>query len=227
MAQEVMIKSTKYGIHLILDPELPFGDLLRAVAVKFAEAAKFFGKSKLAVSFEGRDLSQGESFRLIETITAHTEVTVLCIVDEDQQHADLFKQQIDEYYASIEGKDGEFYRGNLRNGQTLSSETNLILAGDVQPGASVSAKGNILIMGALCGSAHAGCDGTETAFVTALSMEPEKLRIANVTAYTPQKKAKSKKPWQKDKAPVAVQVQIARINGRDIEIMTMPKLADA
>ena len=56
MAQTVMIKSNKYGINLILDPNIAFVDLLKAVIEKFKESEKFFKNSKLGISFEGRRL---------------------------------------------------------------------------------------------------------------------------------------------------------------------------
>ena len=45
MAQTVMIKSNKYGINLILDPDIAFADLLKAVIEKFKESEKFFKNS--------------------------------------------------------------------------------------------------------------------------------------------------------------------------------------
>ena len=42
MIQPVIIKSNKYGINLILDPDLSFDELLDAVKVKFLDSEKFF-----------------------------------------------------------------------------------------------------------------------------------------------------------------------------------------
>ena len=62
MSQAVVIKSNKYGIQLFLDPEMPFADLLQAIIEKFEDSARFFRDAKLAVGFEGRELTQEEIF---------------------------------------------------------------------------------------------------------------------------------------------------------------------
>ena len=42
MSQSVMIKSNKYGINLVLDPNIPFVELLKDVIEKFKASEKFF-----------------------------------------------------------------------------------------------------------------------------------------------------------------------------------------
>ena len=69
MSQAVVIKSNKYGINLILDKDMPFQELLTAIKEKFQESEKFFKNAKMAISFEGRTLTQEEEYQIIETIT--------------------------------------------------------------------------------------------------------------------------------------------------------------
>ena len=59
-----------------------------------------------------------------------------------------------------------------------------MIIGDVERGARVSARGNIVVLGTLAGSAHAGAAGSEDAVITALEMSPMHLRIAELTAKT-------------------------------------------
>ena len=75
------------------------------------------------------------------------------------------------------GKPGQFYRGTLRSGQILESERSIVIVGNVNPGGKVIARGNIVVLGALKGSAFAGCDGKRDAFIAALNMVPTQLRI--------------------------------------------------
>ena len=46
MSQSVTIKSNKYGINLVLDADMPFADLIKAVVEKFKASANFFKKRK-------------------------------------------------------------------------------------------------------------------------------------------------------------------------------------
>ena len=64
MSQSVMIKSNKYGINLVLDPNIPFVELLKDVIEKFKASEKFFKNAELAISFEGRKLSEEEENRI-------------------------------------------------------------------------------------------------------------------------------------------------------------------
>jgi septum site-determining protein MinC len=53
---------------------------------------------------------------------------------------------------------------------------NLIVFGDVNPGAEVRAEGSIVVLGRLRGTAHAGI-GRDDAFILSLRLEPQQLRI--------------------------------------------------
>lgn len=63
----------------------------------------------------------------------------------------------------------DFIKGTLRSGQVLESETSIIILGDVNPGATVVSKGNVVVLGALKGTIHAGATGNEASFVAALN----------------------------------------------------------
>ena len=52
------------------------------------------------------------------------------------------------------------------------------MIGDVEKGAKVSAKGNIVVLGALRGAAYAGVCGNEDAVIVAFEMAPMSVRIA-------------------------------------------------
>lgn len=70
-------------------------------------------------------------------------------------------------------------RRNLRSGQKCFAKGNIVILGDVNPGAEVIAGGNILVMGVLRGMAHAGALGDENAVIAAYRLSPTQLRIAN------------------------------------------------
>jgi septum site-determining protein MinC len=73
----------------------------------------------------------------------------------------------------------------LRSGQCISHKGNLIIIGDVNPGAEVMAEGDITIWGALRGIAHAGINGNTSAEIRALKFQPIQLRIAHAIARAP------------------------------------------
>ena len=127
MSQAVIIKSNQYGINLILDPDVPFQELVDAVIEKFQEAEKFFKNAKLGISFEGRKLTSEEECRIIEAITEHTSIQILCIIDNDEHSAEETKKKIDEFlrlqqqYAVNVEAQGEFYKGTLHRTELKNS----------------------------------------------------------------------------------------------------------
>jgi septum site-determining protein MinC len=75
-----------------------------------------------------------------------------------------------------------YHRGTLRGGQALHHLGNIVVVGDVNPGAELVASGDIVVFGALRGVAHAGAQGDESARVVALDLAPTQLRIATIIA---------------------------------------------
>ena len=77
------------------------------------------------------------------------------------------------------------HQGTLRAGDHLHSDRDILLHGDVNPGARISAVGDVLVWGRLRGVAHAGCEGSTDARVVALQLRPLQLRIADAVARGP------------------------------------------
>jgi septum formation inhibitor MinC len=71
--------------------------------------------------------------------------------------------------------------GPVRSGVILDHVGHVIVFGDVNPGAEVRAAGNIVVLGRLRGTAHAGI-GAEAGFILALRLQPQQLRIGRLVA---------------------------------------------
>ncbi len=81
-----------------------------------------------------------------------------------------------------------FHQGTVRSGEYIDSPGDLLILGDVNPGAVVRAEGDVIIWGRLLGIAHAGSKGNSKAKVSAIQLRPVQLRIANKVARGPQEK---------------------------------------
>ncbi len=75
-----------------------------------------------------------------------------------------------------------YHTATLRGGQALQHLGNIVVVGDVNPGAELVASGDILVFGALRGVAHAGAQGDALARVFAIDLSPTQLRIATFIA---------------------------------------------
>ncbi|MCI8494448.1 MAG: septum site-determining protein MinC [Lachnospiraceae bacterium] len=220
MPKPVVLKSNKYGINLILDGDMDFKELLKCILEKFKEAEGFFKDARMAISFEGRELTQEEEFEIVETITDNTSVNIICILENDELKEELIRQKIEHFEEEQAGKTGEFYKGTLRSGQVLDCESSIIILGDINPGAKVISKGNIVVLGALKGNAYAGANGNEQAFVAALEMEPIQIKIGDVIGRSADKVQNVKKRGKKKPIPAEPQVAIVKDGNIYIEPIT-------
>ena len=73
----------------------------------------------------------------------------------------------------------------LRSGQRIRFAGNVVVLGDVNPGAEVVAAGDIVVMGTLRGVAHAGATGGTEAIVAAFRLHPTQLRVGAVIGRAP------------------------------------------
>lgn len=231
MSQSVTIKSNKYGINLVLDADMPFADLIKAVVEKFKASANFFKNAKLAISFEGRQLSDDEQQQIIAAIEENTTIEILCIVETGTEQEAIMKEQVEAFDEAVQKQveaynetvqmqcenvatvsvPEQFYRGTLRSGQVITSESSVTIIGDVNPGAKIIAQGNIVILGALKGNVHAGCTGDRSCFVFALDMQPIQIQIGDLIAKSPDEPQPKHKARRKEKqAQEQAQIAIAK-----------------
>ncbi|MDD2971369.1 MAG: septum site-determining protein MinC [Lachnospiraceae bacterium] len=230
MSDLVILKSNRYGINLLLDANASFLSIQEAVIEKFQESEKFFKNAKVGISFEGRTLSHEEERSLIEAIHEHSSVEILCIIDQDFKSEESTRQRVESTLATLsqvqpaEGQVdyGDYYKGTLRSGQSIVSEGNLIIVGDVNPGAHVSAAGNIIILGALKGNVQAGNTGDDSCFVFALQMNPIQIQIGTYIAKSPDRE-KGKRRIRRSGKDNLIEVQIAFVKNDAIYIEPVSK----
>lgn len=241
MKSSVIIKGNKYGFQIVLNPTLPFEELLREVAEKFKESIRFFDFSQsIAVSFEGRDLTQGEQNLLVDTIVENSGLKINYIInggkavetefaealsdaqEEDQEEEEEPIQEELNFPESIVGKNGQFYRGTLRSGQKIEVEGSIVVLGDINPGAQIVAGGNVVVLGCLKGTVYAGYPQDKGAFVASLMMEPMQIQIGDCIARSPDQKAKKQKTGRK-KNQKQLEAKLAFVENDSIFIETITR----
>lgn len=180
MKDPVLIKSNRYGITLYFDPDIPYRELLPAVRAKFEASAHFFNHAEMAVEFAGRTFTKDEEREIAKAIEDAAKIQILCIIEKNSFTEQIHKRMLDESLEEIHDKDGQFYRGTLRGRQILESEKSIVIIGDVEEGATVVSKGNVVVTGIIYGTVIAGAAGDPHALIAALRMEPKKLRIGDI-----------------------------------------------
>lgn len=182
MDNAVIIKSSKYGITLILDEAVSFDELKNLIKNKFEQSAKFFGEADMVLAFEGKKLDVSQQQEVLEIIGSVTSINVTCIVDENEAMDAKFSSLLDKKKESTNTEAELFYKGTLRSGQILETESSVIILGDINPGGKVVSKGSVVVLGSLRGTVYAGASGNENSFVVALEMNPMQIKIADTIA---------------------------------------------
>ena len=182
MRNAVVIKSSEAGMTVILDPELPFGELLDAIGKKFSESARFWGSVQMTLTLEGRDLTAAQEFAIVDTITKNSQIEVLCLLDTDAERIERCEKALNDKLMELNSQTGQFYRGTLKRGDCLESEASIVIIGNVDHGARVTAKGNVIVLGELKGTVTAGVSGNPQAVVMALDMAPLQIRIGDMSS---------------------------------------------
>ena len=180
MKDLVLIKSFSNGITLHLNEEADFEEILKEIAYKFTEAKSFFGTASVALSVEGRAVSSAEEIAVLDAIQNNSNVNIICIVGKDEAINKNFIKALSHMERKLSGPDdGQFFKGSLKNNEVIETENSIIVLGDVYPGSAIISAKNIIILGGLYGEAYAGGNGSEKAFVAALEMEPERIKIGD------------------------------------------------
>ncbi len=191
----VALKLYKEGMLVYVNKAMSFDELEANVTDKFKKSESFFKGLTLKVGFKGVELEKDEYDKLMISISDAIGCKAVLWenpepfeqVIEENSVKDLSAEQIlnNAFRIEIDDECTKFYTKTIRSGQLLESDGNIVVVGDVNPGAELVATGNIVVMGALKGTVHAGAKGNRDAIVVALNLSPIQLRIANVISRSP------------------------------------------
>lgn len=236
MRNPVLLKGNSFGLTIVLDPEMEFSDLKEAIAEKFKQAKDFFNNQKqIAVKIEGRKLTSDQISQMLDIISENSELTIAYVMEDDKLSETSFKKALEnlrmeqeaqnEASGNVRTGSGQFYRGTLRSGQTLESDASIVVIGDVNPGATVKAKGNVVILGCAKGYVYAGTDGDEKAFIASFDMKPMQIRIGNLIARSSdgEKEKKRRKIGRNKTDTQPMEAQIAFVEDGNIYIEPISK----
>ncbi len=169
MGKYITLKGRADGIEVIIDPLADFDEVLDEIERVFDDEGRFFTDAGVNLILSGKTLSEAQ-----RAIVSHKIWNAVgegaYITSERSRHEEKT----------------DFHRGIVRNGKKLKSRGNMVVFGDVNPGAELLAGGSIVVLGTLRGVAHAGCGGNTSAVVAALCMQPSQLRIADIYSRAPE-----------------------------------------
>ena len=183
----VVIKGSREGIFLLLDPEMDFVDLKEKISRKLSESKEFLVGAQLICDFGIREVT-AEQIAEIEAVIKSFKLKLKRINNSRREEKGMQPNQVDRNSVPTNPHADErtvLINKTLRSGQTVNFDGNVVVMGDVNPGAEVVATGNVIVMGALRGVVHAGAKGNHASVVTAIRLKPTQLRIADQITRAP------------------------------------------
>lgn len=210
----VVFKGSLDGIIVHLDGEAPFEEILENFEKKLKDSRKFFTGAKVSMRFKGRSLMTQEQDRLLKLLTNQNILDISFVhefTEDELTKKEDEKQWILGQLANQNTSFTYFHYGVLRSGQEINYKGSVVILGDVNPGAVITADDNIIVLGNLKGKVHAGLNASvKVPFVLAFGMYPVQIGIKNIIAQSPDGEALCGK---KEYLP-----QIAYINNEQIYV---------
>ncbi len=165
----VEFKGSKKGLVINIKDCDDFEKVKQEIMQKIKCAGKFFIGAQIA-SIDGHAITDLQKIEIKESISSKFQIK---FVEEES------------VFGGINEGQTKFVKATLRSGMKIEFKGNIVVIGDVNPGAQIIAYGNVIIMGCLRGLVHAGSNGNKDAFVVAYDLNPMQLRIENLISIAP------------------------------------------
>lgn len=170
--EAVLFRGTREGIHIYLNDEVDFPQVVNSLEDRLSHSSNFFRGARIVINTGRRLLSQDQVEAVRQVLNQHDGVQLLRLEQAEPERVPS------EMTALV-------IERTIRSGQQFYHPGHVVIIGDVNPGGEVIADGNIIILGGLRGSAHAGYAGRKEAIVAATIMAPSQVSIAGTWARQP------------------------------------------
>ena len=186
----VHIKGIRDGL-LATFSDAPWEDLRTALLQQIDERPAFFQGARLAMDVGNQILKVNDLVDLRDRLSERS-LILWAVISESpttEQTSQLLglatriskpRPEEQRNYADTIPDDAALYiNKTLRSGTRIEFPGNVVIVGDVNPGAEIVAEGNVIVWGRVRGMIHAGSKGDRSAFICALDLSANQLRIAD------------------------------------------------
>lgn len=182
MASVFSFQAVSDGVVMNFRDGSSFGSIKKAISLHAAEAADFFTGVNLYLNLSGLELAYEQLEELMEIVKKYNQVNKIYFT----------AKKIEKEEKDVSDSKAVIINRTLRSGQRVKHQANVVIVGDINPGAEVIAGGDVIVFGRLRGVVHAGASGREESQVAALKLNPTQLRIASLIARSPDDNDSSK-----------------------------------
>ena len=177
MLNNIKISQTTDEIILNVNVIADINEILEELRIKLPKLRDFYQNSKIPMRITGRLFTESEIEKVTKYINTEIQVQVKFDDISDLLGLHAIKKTFE---VDTDISETKFIQRSLRCGQREEYPGSLVICGDVNSGAEIIAGGNIMILGALRGVAHAGANGNTMAIISANYIDVTQIRIANL-----------------------------------------------
>ena len=182
----VEFKGSKKGIIVNVKRKATFDEIKSSIIDRLESSIGFFNGAKIC-SINCEYLSDIQIIMLKDDISSKFDVEFI-EEEENKKEITTFKTK---YVNNLRSGENIEFDGDvivmtdMKSGSQVSATCNVVVMGDISSGARVVARGNVTVMGSVSGFIHAGSNGNKNAYVVAGNLNPKVLQIAGNIAVAP------------------------------------------
>lgn len=177
MLNNIKISQTTNEIILNVNVIAEINEILEELQIKLPRLRDFYQTSTIPMRVTGRLFTENEIKKVKAAINAEIPVEIKFDDISDLLGLHAIKKTFE---ADTDISETKFIQNSLRSGHKEEYPGSIVVCGDVNFGAEIIAGGNIMILGALRGVAHAGANGNTMAIISANNIDLTQIRIANL-----------------------------------------------
>ncbi len=185
----VALRAYRDGLHLIIKPHLSITEIEEAIQEEISRMNRPLTGASVQIDLKGPDLKDEEIAYLRSKLQESYNLTVRGIGAPEEPAPQpiaaaptthIISQAVNTQPDTRDSEPSRIVPYTIRSGQTEDfPQGSLIIYGDVNSGAEVRSGGDIVILGALRGNAHAGMNGRLSSVIIAMDLVPLQLQIGN------------------------------------------------
>lgn len=182
----VEFKGNKRGIIINIKKDAPFNEIKQNIVDRLESSVGFFNGAKID-SINSKHLTDIQILEIKHDITSRFDIEFV----EDKEEKQVITNFQTKYVNNLRSGENVEFEGDvvvmsdMKSGSQVSSTSNVVIMGDISSGARVVATGNVIVMGRIKGFVHAGANGNNNAYIVANNLDPKILRISNNMAEAP------------------------------------------
>ena len=186
----VQIKGIRDGL-LATFADASWDEQRKALMVQINERSAFFQGARLAMDVGTQVLRVNDLVELRDWLSERN-ITLWAVVSESptsEHTAQLLglatriskprPEETRHAHEAVSNDTALFVSKTIRSGTRIEYPGTIVIFGDVNPGAEIVAEGNVIVWGRVRGVIHAGVKGDRSAFICALDLSANQLRIAD------------------------------------------------